>query len=218
MNIRYLIVNFCSAYNILLGRPALNRLGVVASTRHMKMKLPSLEGGVITIKSDQKAAKKCYKNSLKTKRGVCAQPQEVERVTRAEIAQERRPEPAGEVQEREIGGKKFKLGKSLSQEMHNKIAEVIARHLNAFAWSSSDVLGIDPDFLCHQLTMDPKVRPVLQRRRKFNEERRLVIRQENQKLLSVGHIRKIQYPKWLTNVVWLRRPTGSGECASILQI
>jgi len=53
-----------------LGIPALNRIGAVASMRHMKMKLPSLEGMVITIKSDKKEAKKCYENSVKTKRGV----------------------------------------------------------------------------------------------------------------------------------------------------
>jgi len=53
--------------------------------------------------------------------------------------------------------------------------------------------------------MDPKVRPTLQRRRKFNEERRLVIRQETQKLLSVSHIREIQYPKWLANVVLVKK-------------
>ena len=51
-NIRYFVVNAPLAYNIILGRPALNRIGVVASSRHMKMKLPSLEGAVITMKSD----------------------------------------------------------------------------------------------------------------------------------------------------------------------
>ncbi|XP_068477212.1 uncharacterized protein [Phaseolus vulgaris] len=51
-NIRYLVVNAPLACNIILGRLALNRIGTVASTRHMKMKLPSLEGTVITIKSD----------------------------------------------------------------------------------------------------------------------------------------------------------------------
>jgi len=51
-NIRYLVVNAPSAYNILLGRPALNMLRVIASTRHMKMKLPDLSGKVIIIKSD----------------------------------------------------------------------------------------------------------------------------------------------------------------------
>jgi len=68
--IKYLVVNAPSAYNILLGRSTLNRIGAVPSTRHMKVKLPSMEGVVITIRSYQKEAKKCYENSLKTKRSV----------------------------------------------------------------------------------------------------------------------------------------------------
>jgi len=70
-NIRYLVVNAPSAYNILLGIPALNRIGAIDSIRHMKMKLPSLEGTVITIKSDEKEAKKSYENSPKTKMLEC---------------------------------------------------------------------------------------------------------------------------------------------------
>ena len=42
--VRYIVINIPSAYNLLLGRPSINRLGVVASTKHIKMKLPSLEG------------------------------------------------------------------------------------------------------------------------------------------------------------------------------
>jgi len=69
-SIRYLVVNADSSYDILLGRPALNRFRAVSSTRHMKMKLPDLSGKVIVIKSDQEEARKCYENSLKTKRSV----------------------------------------------------------------------------------------------------------------------------------------------------
>jgi len=69
-NIKYLVVNAFLAYNMLLGRPTLNRLGAVPSTRHMKMKLPDLTGKVITIKSDQKEAKRCYEKSFKRMRGV----------------------------------------------------------------------------------------------------------------------------------------------------
>jgi len=78
-------------------------------------------------------------------------------ITHAEIARERRPEPIGDVREREIGGKPFKLGSVLEQTAQDRIAEVIARHLDAFSWSASDMPGINPDFLCHRLTMDPKV-------------------------------------------------------------
>ena len=98
----------------------------------------------------------------------------------ADVVCERRPGPAGEVQEREINGKKFKLGTSLGKELEDKIAKVISVHMNAFAWSFANMPRIDPDFLCYQLTMDEKVRPVVQRRRKFNEDKRLIIREETQ--------------------------------------
>jgi len=65
ITIRYIVVNASSTYNLLLGRPSMNRLGAVASTVHIKMKLPSSKGGVITIKSDQKRTQKCYESSLK---------------------------------------------------------------------------------------------------------------------------------------------------------
>jgi len=134
----------------------------------MKLKLPNLSRKVIVIKSDQQEAKKCYENSLKTKRGVFMvverppmeeAPMEEDRVcvSRAENTRERRPEPAEKVVERQIGGKTFKLGKSLDQEDQNQVVEVISHHLDAFAWSASDMPGIDPDFLCHRLIMDPKV-------------------------------------------------------------
>ena len=211
--IRYLVVHAPSAYNILLGRPTLNRIGAVPSTRHMKVKLPSMEGVVITIRSDQKEAKKCYENSLRNKRsvsyitttpppGVEARPTEgrivdatmevtaggdvimvdaevegksVGReeearnrpeearesgIARAVIASETRPKPVEEWLEREIGGKVFKLGRSLEGELQDQIAKVIERHLDAFAWSASDMPEIDPDFLCHHLAMDTQVRPV----------------------------------------------------------
>jgi len=128
-SIRYLVVNASSAYNMMLGRPTLNRLGAMSSTRHMKMKLPDLAEKVITIKSDQKEAKRCYENSLKTKRGVCmvtTRPPYTEEVpqpevsctetawTKAEIdrekiAQESRHDPFGDPGEREIEGKVSKL-------------------------------------------------------------------------------------------------------------
>jgi len=141
ISISYLVINVVSAYNLLLGRPSLNRLGVVASTRHMKMKLPSLEGGVIIIKFDQKAARKCYDNSLKNRRGVCTvtiQPQMPEVITGDEVTNERRPGPVGEVHEKVIQGKKFKLDTSLGQELQDKIVDVIARHMS-FAWSSANM-------------------------------------------------------------------------------
>jgi len=88
----------------------------------------------------------------------------------------------------------LKLGASIEKRLQDQIAEVITRNMSAFAWSSTDMLGIDPDFVYHRLTMNTRVRPVVQRRRKFNEERRLIIMAKTKKLLNANYIREIQYP------------------------
>ena len=67
--------------------------------------------------------------------------------------------------------------------------------------------GINPDFLCHRLTMDP--RSSLSAREEGSSTRSWqVIKEETRKLLSVGHIREIQYPKWLANVVLVKKANG----------
>ena len=100
ITIRYIVVNASSAYELLLGRPSLNKLSAVASTTHMKIKLPSLEGGLITIKFDQKMARKCYESSLKNRRGtytITVRAREPKWIAEVEVASERRPGPAEEV-------------------------------------------------------------------------------------------------------------------------
>ena len=121
-----------------------------------------------------------------------------------ENVQNEQPRPEDNIIERQIGGKVFKLGHLLSQGEQEEVVAVISRHLDAFAWTAADMPGIDPDFLCHHLTMDA----VRQRRRKFNEERCLVVKEETQKLLSAGQIREIQYPEWLANVVLVKKANG----------
>jgi len=49
---------------------------------------------------------------------------------------------------------------------------------------------------------------VVQRGRKFNVNKHLVIREETQKLLDASHIRKIQYLKWVANVVLVKKANG----------
>jgi len=190
--IKYLVVNAPSTYNILLGRPTLNRIGAVPSTRHMKVKLPSKEGVAITIRSDQKEAKKCYENSLKNKRSVC-------HVTTTS--------PPG-VEPRQENRRVVDTTFEVATERDVVMADVEVRHLDAFAWFASDMPRIDPDFLCHHLAMDPQVKPIRQRRRKFNEEKRQAIRDEMQKFLAAGHIKEIQYPEWLANVVLVKKSIG----------
>jgi len=143
-SIRYLVVNASSTYNM-LGRPTLNRLGAVSSTRHMKMKLPDMTRKVITIKLDQKEAKRCYENNLKTRRGVSmvtSGPPYTEEVPLPEVSRvepvrtvvetacgkivrEIRSDSFGNLGERETGGKVSKLSDIPGQTAQSLVEKIV---------------------------------------------------------------------------------------------
>ncbi|XP_072084430.1 uncharacterized protein [Arachis hypogaea] len=58
LSIDFIVVIVGSAYNVLIGRTTLNRLGAVVSTPSVH-EIPIPEG-IATIRGDQKLARKCY--------------------------------------------------------------------------------------------------------------------------------------------------------------
>ena len=60
----FLVVDIPSAYNIILGRTALNKAKAVISTHHLKVKFPT-PNGIGEMKGDQKSARECYNYSIK---------------------------------------------------------------------------------------------------------------------------------------------------------
>ncbi|XP_074298696.1 uncharacterized protein LOC141629620 [Silene latifolia] len=80
--------------------------------------------------------------------------------------------------------------------------------MDCFAWSHSDMIGIDPGVITHKLSVDPSYKLVQQKRRKFASERDQVINQEVDNLLAAGKIQEVKYPKWLSNVVVVPKKNG----------
>ncbi|KAL0445281.1 UNVERIFIED_CONTAM: hypothetical protein Slati_2250800 [Sesamum latifolium] len=66
--------------------------------------------------------------------------------------------------------------------------------------------GIDPKVITHHLNIDPRVKPVRQKKRNFGPEKDKVIQAEVDKLMAAGHIEEIQFPEWLSNVVLVPKP------------
>ncbi|XP_025640747.1 uncharacterized protein [Arachis hypogaea] len=68
--------------------------------------------------------------------------------------------------------------------------------------------GIDPEIICHKLALDPKARPIKQKRRQLGKERTEAATKETQKLISASFIREIQFTSWLANVVIVKKSSG----------
>ncbi|PKA47916.1 RNA-directed DNA polymerase like [Apostasia shenzhenica] len=60
----------------------------------------------------------------------------------------------------------------------------------------------------HHLNVSQVVTPVAQKKRVMAGERQDAIKEEITKLLGAGYIREVQYPRWLTNVVMVRKANG----------
>lgn len=58
-NVTFLVVDFSSAYNSILGQPTFNSWKVVTSTYHMMIKFPT-KYGVGEVRGNQVAARECY--------------------------------------------------------------------------------------------------------------------------------------------------------------
>jgi ribosomal protein L25 (general stress protein Ctc) len=63
--VNFLVVDCPSAYNVIIGRPTLNRLRAVTSTYHLLVRFP-IENGIGEMKGDQAMARECYLTSTST--------------------------------------------------------------------------------------------------------------------------------------------------------
>nr|KYP53965.1 Transposon Ty3-I Gag-Pol polyprotein [Cajanus cajan] len=68
--------------------------------------------------------------------------------------------------------------------------------------------GIDANLICHKLEIHKEAKPVSQRKRKVDGERREAIIAKTQKLLNAGFIREVRYTTWLANVVLVKKSSG----------
>ena len=65
--------------------------------------------------------------------------------------------------------------------------------------------GIPREVAEHTLQILPGSKPVKQRLRRFDEEKRRAIGEEIAKLLAAGFIKEVYHPEWLANPVLVRK-------------
>ena len=146
----FLVVNYPLSYNVILGRPILNRWKAATSTYCLKVKFPT-DNDIGEVRGDQILARECYQVVLATR----------ENHTWIIREEENKLEALETVALVEDGTTKMtRIGTTLSPEMRIRLIEFLKENLDVFAWSHEDMSGISPKIIQHKLNVDPERKPV----------------------------------------------------------
>ncbi|XP_073016710.1 uncharacterized protein [Primulina eburnea] len=208
----FTVVDSPSSYNIILGRPAMNELRAVASTYHQKIKFP-VGNQVGEVRGDQPSSRKCYVEGIRADQGKSkkeGKKPRVEEVWKGGVEKGEVHFVAEEEQEAvEIGpGRQIRVARDLDISTRVSLLNCLKTNIHVFAWSQQELTGISPLISEHQLNILPGAHPIKQKKRYFGPEKDKVIEEQVKELLQAGHIREVQFPTWLSNVVLVPKAAG----------
>ena len=102
----------------------------------------------------------------------------------------------------------FQVEIQLPPQEKQELIEFLRKNVDVFAWNGYEAPGIDLDFICHHLNVNPSITPRKQPPRcssKYNYE---AIKNEVTKLKQAGAIKEVFYPEWLANTVVVKKKNG----------
>ena len=102
----------------------------------------------------------------------------------------------------------FQVGAQLPPEEKQELIEFLRKNVDVFAWNAYEAPGIDPDFICHHLNVNPSITPRKQPPRHSSKDHYEAIKDEVTKLKQAGAIKEVFYPKWLANTVVVKKKSG----------
>ncbi|RDY12366.1 hypothetical protein CR513_02858, partial [Mucuna pruriens] len=167
ISILYTIVDVEASYNIIMGQPMLNKLDAVVSTYHLCMKYP-VKKEVGRVWANHRVVRRCYEDRLRV--GSRSANRMDVNVLDFDLdprcdSDHKRSLSAEDLKEINIGPDpmhKTKIGIALMQEDESRLISFSRENRDVFAWSPADMSGIDPEFICHRLSISPGFRPIAQ--------------------------------------------------------
>ena len=93
----------------------------------------------------------------------------------------------------------FQVGVQLPPREKEELVIFLKNNIDVFAWNAYEAPGVDLNFICHRLNVNPSVTP-----RKHLD----AIKDEVMKLKQARTIKEIFYPEWLANIVVVKKKNG----------
>nr|XP_009420585.1 PREDICTED: uncharacterized protein LOC104000295 [Musa acuminata subsp. malaccensis] len=168
----FLVVDLPTAYNAILGRPTLNKVRAVVSTYYQTVKFPT-HAGVEEGAGSPRESKRCYLTAVSLHKKARVEPP-------LEDPQEtKKPTPHPELRGSIVDlprlegrpNQTVKIGSELPEQERKQLVGFLQENADVFAWSPSNMTGVDPEVAQHHLNISPDARPVKQKPRRQAPDR-----------------------------------------------
>ncbi|XP_071727498.1 uncharacterized protein [Rutidosis leptorrhynchoides] len=141
----FYVMRTSSRYNMLLGRTALGKFGIVPSTIHGMIKFATHKG--VATKSSMSILPICAAVNVKS-----AGQETADVADNMVMINPAYPE------------QKIKVGCNVSVDTRKQIVQLLVQYMDVFAWCKNDITGVPRHIAEHKLNVNPALKPVVQKR------------------------------------------------------
>ena len=92
-------------------------------------------------------------------------------------------------------GKVFSNWIQLPYQEREELIEFLKQNIDIFAWNAYEAPGVDPEFICHHLKVNPLITPRKQLPRRPSKEHAKAVQEEVTRLKQVSAIKEVFYPE-----------------------
>ena len=88
----------------------------------------------------------------------------------------------------------FQIGTQIPILEKEQLVDLLRRNIDVFEWDAYEALGVDLEFICHHLNVNPTITLKRQPPRRPSKEHVEAVKSEMTKLKQTGAIKEVFYP------------------------
>nr|XP_043630179.1 uncharacterized protein LOC122601489 [Erigeron canadensis] len=199
----FVIVRAESPYNIILGRPAMRKLGMVPSPIHAIVKFPTPRG-IGFVKTEPRPEVQCS-HIRASESGECSKKNgNLEAETEKLFIDNKYPD------------QHVMIGRQLPTEYNRKLKEVLEKNKDVFPWTPADMTGVPRELKIngeifdtqHRLNARKHLEPIKQKCWSLVPDRNKAAKEQVEDLVKIGILREVKYQSWVANPVMVKKHDG----------
>ncbi|GJR81763.1 reverse transcriptase domain-containing protein, partial [Tanacetum coccineum] len=197
--LNFIIVRSDSSHNMLLGRTAMQRIGIVVSMIHEAIKFHTKKGIGTVLSAD-----KTDEGTKRARKILATNEERILRCVNAEeniIINDKYPDQT------------VTIGKQLPEHFEKELQNILKSNADIFAWTHVDMTEIPRTIMVegkpfnteHKLNEYSHVKPIKQNKRGLGPDCNVVACKETEELMKAGILRKVKNQTWVANPVMVKK-------------